>query len=178
MWTSKYGSELNTLFGHLLTHLALVYREFKLAGNKPESPKLKQALMHVVFGLRNILEAVGDIDSTTVFHTLFNIIFEMFEKVNSGQVKNLSEFVESHSVKYLKDKNALREYIGSYLKKRKDKEDSDLQPLLKSWINHIISPDQIIQKFGKKVWSEYEHMRYFTSFKENHLEEYKALTQK
>ena len=89
MWISKFGSDLNVYFGHLLTHLALIYREFKINGQNAGSVKLRSMLVHVVYDVRIMIETIGDIDSNTVCYALFNMIFELFEKIQSGSVTNL-----------------------------------------------------------------------------------------
>lgn len=95
-------------FGHLLTHLAMTYREFKLNGNSANSQNLQKMLQHVVYDIRIMIETAGGMDSFTICYAIFNMVFEMFEKISSGQIRTMSEFLQKHSIQHLKDNQSLR----------------------------------------------------------------------
>lgn len=111
MWKKRFGSKLNVVWGHLLTHLAMTYREYKIRQGDTSSPELQKMLLHVIYDLKFIIETVSTIDKSTVCFALFNHIFEMFLEINDTQVKDLSSFVKEYSFEYFKSTSSLKSYI-------------------------------------------------------------------
>lgn len=146
----EYGCHLNIYFAHMLTHLALLYREL----NQPliDTPKLQKMLEHALFDIRIIVESVK-MDSLTVSHWLSNIAFGLFDKISKGEVKDFTEFIIKHSNSLFQNfEQTLTEF--SQKKMNVDNQNCVQRDYLVKWIKSLLFPNEGEEKFTKEVFHQ------------------------